>query len=221
MAVLAQRCAMLVCVAVAVTALCQGVGAFGEHSTSGARELLATTVRVAPTPPPGQSSSGSDTVGCGMGAATPCATIQYAINGAAQFSTILLLPGVHTATGNSTSSCPAAFSAAQASQFYDGITFGGKSLTIKASPPMSASITAQGCGRVFQFVSGETPSAVVRDLQVRPHAAVPLLVAPYHVHQHCAGRSATATKMQGAVFSLWVRAQASSTLICTTVPPPA
>ena len=99
-----------------------GTGATGAAASG--RALASTVVLVAPTPAQGSVGSGVDAVGCGTGVNAPCATIQYAVDACPAGGTVQLLPGRHTASGNSSATCPA-YSQSNAASFFRGIRTGG------------------------------------------------------------------------------------------------
>lgn len=141
------------------------------------RSLAGTVVLVAPTPAEGAAGSGVDAAGCGTGSNAPCATIQYAVDACPAGGTVQLLPGRHSASGNSSATCPA-YTVANSAAFFPGVTTGGKAITIMSDPPQSATVDAQLCGRAFLFDAGETSATVVRDIRVR---APPRIAPCFHV----------------------------------------
>ena len=151
-------------------------GTLATGAASG-RALASTVVLVAPTPAQGSVGSGVDAVGCGTGVNAPCATIQYAVDACPAGGTVQLLPGRHTASGNSSATCPA-YSQSNAASFFPGIRTGGKAITIMSDPPQSATVDAQLCGRAFLFDGGETSATVLQDIRVR---AAPLSTSVHHV----------------------------------------
>ena len=126
-------------------------------ASAGVRSATALSeVWVAPT----GHASGVDAAGCGnMTGVGPCATIAYAVDQCDVGGTVILMSGLHSASGNATAN------KTNCGTEYDGVPL-TKALTVTSPhPPHSATVTGQECGRCF-IISGASVAAstVLRDI---------------------------------------------------------
>lgn len=126
-------------------------------ASAGVRSATALSeVWVAPT----GHASGVDAAGCGnVTGVGPCATIAYAVDQCDVGGTVILMSGLHSASGNATTN------KTNCGTEYDGVPL-TKALTVTSQrPPHSATVTGQECGRCF-IISGASVGAntVLRDI---------------------------------------------------------